>query len=110
LTFLKQSKKSSKVLCYVTEKKSDETKTREKSKIHLFAVFFAPVHAVMKRQATLGKFFFTKRVKHRGSYVEEKIPDLVESGPPKHIQCDFCDSKFEKENGYSIHLKCKHAG
>jgi len=64
----------------------------------------------MKRQATLGKFFFTKRVKHRGSYVEEKIPDLVESGPPKHIQCDFCDSKFEKENGYSIHLKCKHAG
>ena len=40
--------------------------------------------------------------------MEVKIPDFTEVETPR-IKCNFCDSKFINEQGYSIHLKCKHA-
>lgn len=63
----------------------------------------------MKRQTTLGKFGFTKKINHRNTSVEVKIEDYVEVDNAR-IKCDFCSSKFINEQGYSIHLKCKHPG
>ena len=61
----------------------------------------------MKRQTTLGKYGFTKKVKRRENQVEVKIPDYANVDHYR-IKCDFCDSKFINEQGYSVHLKCKH--
>ena len=61
----------------------------------------------MKRQTTLAKFGFTKKSVHRQSSVEVKIPNFAKVNERK-IQCDFCTEWFIKEQGYSVHLKCKH--
>ena len=48
-----------------------------------------------RKQPTLAKYFFTKKMKHRNEFFETKIPDYVEADEPiKNIQCNFCDSKL----------------
>ena len=61
-----------------------------------------------RRQTTLGRSSFTKKVKHRNKLIEEKIPDFAEEEPIKTVQCDFCDQKFINTQGYGTHLKCIH--
>ena len=61
----------------------------------------------MKRQTTLAKYGFTKKIIHRESSVEVKIPNFTKANERK-IHCNFCTEKFINEQGYSVHLKCKH--
>ena len=57
----------------------------------------------MKRQATLQVFGFTRKVAHRDTEVDVRVPRFVDAGK---IQCLKCDRTFVNKQGLPLHMKC----
>ena len=70
---------------------------------------FSSIKMSKRKQATLGEFGFSKKVCHRDGEVDVIISNFVEDKDiVKRIQCSHCSDKFVKQQGLSIHIKCKH--
>ena len=59
----------------------------------------------MSRQMTLGRFGFKKRILHRNSVIEMKVPDFF-STMSRTIKCNHCSKLFVNQQGLSVHEKC----
>ena len=60
-----------------------------------------------KRQLTLGAFNFTKTIKHRDKEYLCDIPTSYEE-TNKPFKCSHCTETFQKKQGLSVHVLCKH--
>ena len=63
---------------------------------------------MLKKQATLTAFDFTKLVLHWGQETAIEIPKAVSTKEKYNLKYLYCMQTFKNQQGLSVYLKCKH--
>ncbi len=62
-----------------------------------------------KKQTTLMKFCFSKKIKHNSKLVEDETPSFVsDSEIAGVIPCDDCNLRFKLRQGLTMHIAWTH--